>query len=758
MIKNNGISLGVFKGLIMSECSSRFSFGLPLVVRKTAILTIAVAAVVQEVQAAAVNESAGALEEVIVTATKTGAKDVQSIPLSVTAIGEEALKDSQIKTVADLAVLAPGVSISRNSLGGQLYIRGIGTNYIFVGGDPSSTIHLDGVYLSRPTSVFNDLLELERIEVLRGPQGTLYGRNSTGGTINLITRKPSHEFEADVLVDLGSYNKRKVSGYVSGGLVDGLLAANVAINTNKRDGYVDNKGPGGPDKLNDQDTESVRLGFDITPTEDLQILVSADYSERDQTAPAYKPSLRIDDGTMVHANPAGDIPPPAPFPALPDGIKADVINDPWAVSLNSDSFWRDRNTGLNTTVNWALSDSLKLTSVTGYRESIADTSHDTDNTELGFLRTDYAEDTNQFSQELQLLFQSDNLSWVSGLYYLKEDAHTLTVVNNGGFTGYVSPLPAVTIDATSVTTSTAIFTDMTLSISRQLSVLAGARYSDEEKTFAGSILGPGPAEKYPSELEDTSSFSPRMGVQYNISDAMMAYTTLSKGFKSGGFNFTDSQHFDKEEVTAFEIGHKMDLASIRSQINSSVFYYDYTDLQLNQFISPGVVSVVNAPEADILGLEVETQTLLTDNWRLSSSFAYLDATYGHFITKDRAGAEVDVSGNTLSSAPEYSVNLVSDIDFAVQSGAINLRLEYHWQDRVYFTQFNNIETQASYGLVNASLGYVDASEVWQARAYVRNLGDKAYTNSSQSFSTVTGVGFAITEPRTFGVEMRYKFK
>jgi iron complex outermembrane receptor protein len=347
------------------------------------------------------------------------------------------------------------------------------------------------------------------------------------------------------------------------------------------------------------------------------------------------------------------------------------------------------------------------------------------------------------------------LEWVSGVYFLKEDAHVDLRINSG----------FVRNDISVVTTGLALYSDVTYSVLNDVRVIAGGRLSREDKTFDGLQVHPLFGSRTVNQDETWTNFSPRFGLQYDLNDNAMLYGIVSKGFKSGGFNFvSDRDAYDPETVSSLELGSKLSSEDNRLQLNSAMFYYDYKDLQLNKFVAPGVLAVENATDADVYGVEFEGRALLVDNWTLAASLTYLDATYGSYVT-GRTGlsplspaTEVDVSGNYLNSAPKYTINLMSDTTVDLAHGDLEFHVEYRWQDKVYFTAFNDeTEAQAAYGILNASLAYVCPEDIWQIKGYVHNIADKAYTNASQGFAP-TGIAFAITEPRTFGLEMRYKFK
>lgn len=685
-----------------------------------------------------------ALEEVLVTATKTGKTNLQQTPISMTAISGDELGLSNIENIRNLNLLAPGVTIGQNGSYGQLYIRGIGTNNVFAGGDPSSTIHLDGVYLGRPSSVFMDFLELERVEVLRGPQGTLYGRNSTGGTINLITQKPNQDFFAKGTVDFGSYTKRNIDAVINGSLGSDKVSGNLAVSTAQRDGYIDNQNPTGNPELNDEDRQNVRAALRYVPVESLTIDVAADYFERDETTPQYKPTGQEAIGKR---------------PAIPPKD----IKDFWTLDLSHDPRLEERSKGFNTTIDWQVSEKSAITSISGYREFQTELLADTDYSELPIITSQFVEDQDQTSQEFQYRFQSDKITLVTGIYYYSETVDvdsTISALALGARNHFVR---------TAETTSVALFADIGWQITDRLELLAGGRYTDEEKDFSGRVTietPPTPSDEIQDEKESWTDFSPKVGAKYTLSDDTMLFGTITQGFKSGGYNFTspDSvpQSFDPEELISYEAGLKMDFPDARMRLNTSIFYYDYTDLQVLSFAELGkAIEISNASDAEVSGLELELLTDITDQWRVSGAVTFLSAKYEDYTGQrntDTLPDLIDLSGNYLNSAPKSTFSLVTDYTQALSTGNLLYRLEYYWQNKIYFTAFNDdITSQDSYGLLSASISFNAPDDSWQIKVYGKNLTNEEYSVSKLDFPP-TGVANSISEPVTYGVKATYRFE
>jgi len=682
-----------------------------------------------------------ALEHVLVTATKSGAVDLQSVPLAITAISADELDLSGIDSIKDLSLLAPGIMVSQNVNYGQLYIRGIGTNNVFIGGDPSSTVHLNGAYLARPSSVFTEFLELERIEVLRGPQGTLYGRNSTGGTINIVTLKPTADYFSKVSAELANYDKRALSYFLNGPLGDSGLAGNLGASSKRRDGYVDvTYRDASRDKLNDEHRLKLQGALSWAPSNDLTLDLTMDYFTSDETPPSHKPTVQTS---------TGGAPPPSLTPAK--------INDPWRVALSTAPDFQEESGGLNISLEWQINEHSRLSSTTSLRQLDFDLLADTDYSELATLITSISEEQTQRSQEFRYNYARGNFAFIGGLFYFEEQYESDILVQILIADRTVLHPRQLKADAS------AAYVDVEWQFHPQWSASFGARYSREEKSLKGQsvITTAGLGIELPGnpDPESWTDFSPKLGLSYQPSEHLMFYASITDGFKSGGFNFSDNQTDEPEAIRSYEVGVKSEFPDQHIRFNASAFYYDYRDLQVLSFIpEAGAVRISNAADADISGLEVELLMYFNDQWRLSANLTYLDALYVNYITR-RANTvlDIDVSGNSLNSAPESSFSLVSDYTHPLSGGSILYRIENFWQDTTYFTAFNDsASSQKPYNVVNASVRYSASGGRWQVQLYGKNLANKAYTTASQDFSP-TGVNDLISPPRTFGIKGTYRF-
>ena len=262
------------------------------------------------------------------------------------------------------------------------------------------------------------------------------------------------------------------------------------------------------------------------------------------------------------------------------------------------------------------------------------------------------------------------------------------------------------------------------------------------------------------EKADWDSWSPKAALDYTFDDGPMVYGAVSKGFKNGGFNMTSGDaQYDPEHMWSYEVGAKQDWLQDTLRTNLVFFYYDYTDLQVSDFTRPGVLSISNAADAGIKGLELETRWIPHYDWLIELNYAFLDATYKNYLAPAGAAPAVDVSGNKLNAAPDHKVNAAVQYFQNVSKGTISYRVEYFWQDKVYFTAFNkDVSSQGAYGIWNARINFRSLDESWELQFYGENLADTAYSTSSREFpATTTGVTRDINPPLTFGARLTYHF-
>jgi iron complex outermembrane recepter protein len=718
--------------------------------------------------AAADSPSSNDLEEIVVTAQKTGATSIQKTPIAMSAFSSADLKNTLTTDIKDLALETPNLSISQVGSSAAIYIRGVGTNNIFAGSDPDVTTQVDGVYMARPNEQFNDFLDVDRIEVLRGPQGTLYGRNAVGGTINIISLQPSDTFVGQQELTVGNFAMVQEQAYVSGPLIPGTLQASLAVNYLRHDAYQQNIASGGND-IDNANHGGLRGQLRWEPIEGVDATTRFDWTSARENVES--------DGNLL-----------APVANAP--LANSVIGSNSKVALGLPQHGTTNDWGISEDINWQLNANLRLKSITAYRNNHFDELIDTDATELHFNSIIEDELERETTQEFDLQANYTNFEGVSGLYYFHDTDQALAYLSEtpsplvassppGPFT--VIATPAIRSDAE------AAFVQGTYHVTPTVGVTVGYRYTLEEKhldqDFSKFITFPsGPFEipGFPFILHVSRDFhgsTPKFGIDWDVTNDAMLYFSITRGYKSGGLNYAATSlvaaSFEPETITSYEIGAKTQWFDHRLRLNLTGFFYDYKNLQVESLVSPAIIAIGNAATATAKGLEAEITVKPTPNWQLTSNLTLLDATYSSFPDAavasglvsyvaslpqyNAAAGTFNASGKRLSSAPRVTTFLAAQRSWDLNGGgAIYARAEYYWQDRVYYDPTNvAVQSQGPYGLVNAFVGYNTANGLWRIQLWGKNLADKSYIIGAAANGL--GPDGLVAPPRTFGVRLTRNF-
>ena len=676
-------------------------------------------------------------------------ESLQDVPGSVTAVSSDKLERLDATEIGDVQALVPNLVLHEGDAQNTVaFIRGVGQLDSLAFADPGVGIYLDDVYLGRAQGAFLDVFDVERIEVLRGPQGTLYGRNTIGGAVKFVSRKPTATPEAYASVAYGNYDRLDLKAGVSGPIAGEKLLGKASVAYLTRDGFSENLINGEDD--GDRDTLAWRASILAVPNDAFSWELTADGST-DSPDTSRTPARETSVFGMF--DPSED----------PFEIEADFNN------LNDLSVW-----GLSSRATWDLSGAVTLTSITAYREMSYDANLDLDATGAPLFGVFVRQDQDQFSQELQLSYESDTVSVVSGLYVFLENDDT----ENGIFG------PAIAFVSNSLneqtTTSYAAYTDATFDLSDRLSVSAGLRYSYEEKEFARiqeffgadtmllPPLGEGVRVTDLDVEDDFSNFSPRASVSYDMSDDVTAYASVTRGFKSGGFDGRSTSEFeavpfDSETLWAYEAGLKGQVFDSRLSGSVAVFYNDYNDLQVSSFTAdpdtPGNFAAIftNAAAATIMGVEAEAIFRATDNLTLDIAVGYLDAEYQDFIGPNG----LDVSDElTPAQSPDWTGRLGAEYRSEVSPGTeIVLNASASHRGDVFPTVSSSpVLFQEAYTLVDASAGLEFADGKYAVRIIGRNLTDERYRQQGfdLSDSLVYQLGY-YGAPRTWTVNASVRY-
>lgn len=692
--------------------------------------------------AASVAAQENVLEEIIVTAEKREAS-IQDTALAITAVSGDLLENGGLDEIEDLSLDAPSLVFSRAGGEAQLYIRGVGTNLFGIGQDSSVAVHQDGVYQGRAQMGLTQFLDVERVEVLRGPQGTLYGRNATAGVINIIHRAPGDEPEGYVNLKLGNFNRYDGEAAYGGPIGDNA-GFRLAVRYGSDGGFTEDLDPRGGDEVDGGETVAARATLTFALSDTINARIIGDYTDFD--------------GDNRTIRPRGDL-----HRSAAEGAQA--LPDFDQTRNEVDSFQKWTISGVTTEVTAGLGGGLSLTSITGYRQFEDSFRFNTDGTEIFVTQTHFERDTDQFSEEIRLACDCEAYEWIAGLYYFtedKEEALGLPAINFGG---------AFNIFATNKTDAWAGFGELTWHFSDRLDGIVGVRYSNEEKedwnlrgltggNFDGLFGASDPRAfsfSFPprNTTDDWNAFTPKLGLKYDYSDDIMLYGTLTRGFKSGGTNsLSGDPAFDPEYLWSLEVGGKSTLADGRAIANASAFYYDYTDLQVSTF-TEGTVRVTNAAEATVVGIELDVSTVLSDQFTWDTSAMLLNAEYDRFVTRFGGGngAVLDVEGNKLINAPEISLTSTLSYSADIGPGTFSALAQIAYRSEVYHSQFNETEVgQDSVTLANVRAGITFLNGV-EVSFVVRNLLDEEYYQNSVRFTSLndrskdlTGIGAALGYP------------
>ena len=751
-----------------------------------AYFDLSIACVAQE---AAPSTQVNEIEEIIVTARRRE-ESLWTVPGSVSAFSERQLRDLQATDMRQVQYAVPNFHFQKSdSSNAAVYLRGIGQNDSLPFVESGVGVYIDDVYVARTQAAFVELFDVERVEVLRGPQGTLYGRNSPGGAVKLITRQPADEFEAYAELGTGNLNAKIYNGRISGPLSsDGRWKGKISLSGVKRDGYSENPVLGGSD--GDTNTLSFRSGLDFEPSDnlDLELRWEGKFERPNRSlTPIRKTPLTL------FPDPVGD--PFNPVTYLPT---EEAFGSPYVVESTANILADLTTHGASFKSRWQFKDDWYLESITAYRSLSWDFVLDADSTPHPVLDIPVYEDADQFSTELRVAYESDSgRSFTGGVFYFNDHDIVLAGFDDASasfqFLGLFFPLISVGVpsggygESDQRTRSIAAFADITFPISDTTSVEIGARYTNDEKevTRRGEfffdptlslsldqppfLAGIGFPGEYLQGEQDWNAVTPRAVLSHQPNDSLTLYASVSRGFKSGGFPgraFAGSEFepFDPETVWTFETGIKGRDSGNRFTYSAAYFSNDYNDLQLNGFgqdpVTGQFVSLfTNAASAKIQGLEGVASYRPNDRLSIDASVGYLNAEYEEFETLVN-GVLTDVSTRRLPNAPEWTGFLgvtYSDQLTPRIAGTFHVDVAYKGDHANESSDSPNLAVAAATYL-NAFVSIAASDQSWEVRVGGTNLTDKA--RAAQSFNTAefSGVETAFMgAPRLYDIRLLLRF-
>lgn len=683
------------------------------------------------------------LEEIVVTAERR-ATNIQSTPMSITALTGESLERAGVRDASDLMFHVPNLTMAHDSGVGIVTIRGIGNSFLNVGSDPSSTIHYDGAYVPRATALLNEMLDIERVEVLRGPQGTLYGRNAVGGTINLISKAPVETPEFALSAEYGSFGTTRFTTVMNGPLGSEAVLGRLALLKTDTDGSLDNVYTGKDFGAND--SFAGRGSILIDASDDVEIVFRADFNRERGDGLPFKP-VDVDQEIIDRG-----------------GIAAPGPRD---VSLDAPAFRDTDQIGGSAIVTWDLG-SLEFKSITGYRNSDTEFLVDLDVTNLPAVISVFDEESDMLTQEFQLSSnQEARYSWVGGLYYLREEADfDFTLLLNPDDDPRVDGLEDHTTQAnieSNTTDAYAAFGQAIYSLTDMVDVTLGARYSYESKrNLSRTGVGLDREDIVFDRLLDEESwdaFTPKAVISYSPTGDAYLYASVARGFKSGGYNLRldeDLARFDPEFLWNYEVGAKTSWLENRLRANTAVFWADYTDQQI--FVSVALPNgttqtfTENAGKSRLWGFEFEGQAILMPGLEINATLSYLDNEF-----RDFPDGTINRRGQKVPGTPEWTWNIGAQYERPL-SGLYTLALrgDVQWRDdnRQNFEGSDPIVIDA-YTLVNARVTLANANG-WQVSVFGTNLTDEDYFVNLGGSCCAAQRGF-LGKPRVIGARVAYEY-
>ncbi len=712
--------------------------------------------------------AAGVLEEVLVTAQKRE-QSAQDVGIAISAMTGDQLEALGYDNAQQVTAMAPGVStIQPNGEANYaIGIRGVANSDFTTNVESPVAIYLDEVYISQMSGAGFALFDMERVEILRGPQGTLFGRNATGGLAHFISKKPGEELDGYAKITVGDYSQIKFEGAVGGPLTD-TLAARLSIATHDNDGYITNRL--GKD-LNNANDQTGRLQVLWTPSDTLELLLSVRGSEQDIRTGFFENVSSIGE--------PGELTPNEPNTVL--GYN-DNDGDVFAGDYDDPGYNDLETRGYSATLKWRL-DNFTVTSITDFSTVERRYIEDSDASPLPFFNFFLTTDAEQFSQEFRIDGATERLKWVAGAYYLDLDIDD----SNGAITDpFVGPAPTPGAEAglnnpySSQLKSISVFGQTEFALNDTLTAIVGLRAINDDKDFdyvieavefidpearnfdaASNLNSLGVLGSYSGSRDDTE-WSARLALDWSPNEDTLVYVSWNRGVKGSGFNapifplnppatdYNDATlSYEPEQLDAYEIGAKLSLLGGLARLNAAVYYYDYQDYQAFNII--GLDTLTTNAEADSSGFEVELQASPTSGLDILLGVAYNDINVtlpGGFDT-------------TSVQSPEWSVNALLRYQWNLGFGTVALQGDMNYRSEHIFalTALDNV-TENGYTVGNVSLTYTSENEAWVVSAFVDNVTDEEYL--VQTFDLSTAAVFGLTEqyygrPQWWGVSLKYNF-
>lgn len=723
------------------------------------------------------------LESIEVTARRT-VENLQQVPLAVTQIGEADIEARGLSTILEVQQFSPNTTLQESRATNSTltaFIRGVGQEDPLWGYESGVGIYIDDVYIARPQGAVLDILNVQRVEVLRGPQGTLYGKNTVGGALKYVTKRMTGEADLDAALTFGTYGQRdlKLIGQVP--VTDNFFLGFGYANLS-RDGFgkfLISDLPNQNLENYNKDLQAYRVTAEYTPLDN--VFIQFGYDKTEDTSNS-KGGYRLLPSLLTNAAP------------VPDSIYDSYTSLPTANRVETE--------GMNLTMEWEVSDSITLKSVTSQRENYSPVSIDFDNTPLRIFDVPAIYEDEWFTQELQLNYQTDNYNVVSGLYYFDSESCGVfdAVLERLGRSLGAAGLTRE-VSGCSNSKSTAIYADGSYQLNDQWSISGGLRYTKDRKHSVvrnGLIFstvypesGWVPGYVRPAGLttpvvldasKDWSKVTPRIGVEYQASDDTMYYVSYSEGFKSGTFNPRAERAepaANPEDVQSYEIGVKTDLTPT-FRLNAAAFMLDHKNRQYISVIPDPNNSAAlnqrlgNVGQSDATGAEFEFTWLASDRLSVFGNVGLIDAKFNNVISYDANLNLIDITRNfVITNTPKRTINVGYSYDMPVATGDMVLTGNYSYRSKYSLSELGNVLEQDAYGILNLGVSWTSADGKWAAGLHGKNLTEEEFLVGNYAFlgaanpalpnGYAPGLGGDTTligyygPPRTISLSLGYNF-
>ncbi|MCO4322520.1 TonB-dependent receptor [Aliidiomarina quisquiliarum] len=723
------------------------------------------------------------LERIEVTARRT-IESIQDVPVAVTSISDKDLQERGISTILEVAQFSPNTTLQQSRGTNSTitaFIRGVGQEDPLWGYEPGVGIYIDDIYVARPQGAVLDILNVERVEVLRGPQGTLYGKNTIGGAVKYVTRRMSGEREFFASGTVGSFNQRdlKLTGEIP--LIDNTLYFGFGYANLQRDGYgkfLTSALPNQDMQNYDKDLQAMRGTVEWYPSEDVFVRLAYDRTDDKSNS---KGGYRLLPSIVTNA-------------PVPDSIYDSYTSLPTENKVETE--------GVSLTVDWEFSDAITLRSITSRRENYSPVNIDFDNTSERIFDVPAIYEDKWFTQEFQMNYRTDNLTVVSGVYYYDAEScgvfdAILEVLGQGAF-----GTPGLTreVAGCSDSTSQAAYAQGTYNLSDKWSVTAGLRYTRDKKEalvrnglvfdtiYPESGWIPGyvrdPSVGTPVVLDDSKTWNkltPRVGVEYRHSRDTMFYASFGQGFKSGTFNpraETAEPAANPEDVYSYEIGVKSDVTN-SLRVNATAFMLDHKNRQYVSVIpDPNDATVLNQRLAnvgtsDATGFELEVTWIASNNLAIYGNLGLIDANFSNVMSFDAQGNQIDITDSfVITNTPKTTANIGFSYDTTLANGDLVFNGNYSYRSSYGLNELDNLLTQDAYGMLNLGINWYSANGKWNVGLHGKNLTQEEFLVGNYAFLSpdpanpgqfLPGLGGDTTligyygEPRTVSLTVGYRF-